>query len=515
MILDGYGIAPATDGNAIFRAKQPNLTRLMSAYPCMPVRASGDEVGLSWGEMGNSEVGHLTIGAGRIFYQTFPRINKAIESGVFFENAAFLKAIEYVKKSNGTLHLLGLVSPGRVHGMDAHLYALLELAKKQKVKNVAVHAILDGRDTVYNSGVDFITQLLAKMKELKVGRLATLAGRYYAMDRDNRWDRTEKAYLAMTAGTGERSTDPIEAIKASYAKDVFDEEFLPTVIMDGENPVAQVKEGDAVIFFNFRPDRARQLTKSFVLPNFDKFTRKKINNLFFVTMVEYEAGLSVEVAFPPEAISMPLARAVSEAGLTQLHIAETEKYAHVTFFLNGTREEPFPGETRALIPSPQVAAYNTVPEMSVYEITKRLIKEIDSDKYDLIVVNFANPDMVAHTGDLDATIKAVESVDDCIGKITEATLLKGGVLVITADHGNAEELKNLQTGAMDKEHSTNPVPVIIVGKEFAGQPSPAGEVPSGDLSLVAPVGMLADIAPTVLKIMGVPQPPEMTGQPLI
>lgn len=520
LVLDGWGIAPVSDGNALTRAATPTITKLMTTYPTMPLRASGDEVGLSWGEMGNSEVGHLTIGAGRVYYQTLPRINRAIEDGSFHRNPAFLKAIEHVRTRGSTLHLVGLVSPGRVHAMDSHLVALLDLAKEHKLGDVAVHAILDGRDTVYNSGIDFMTQLAAKMRELGVGQIATIAGRYYAMDRDNRWDRIEKAYRAMVGIRSQESGimvagDSIEAIRASYAKEVFDEEFAPTVIHKDGAPVGAVKAGDAVIFFNFRPDRARELTKAFVQPDFSGFARDGLTDLLFVTTVEYEAGLPVEVAFPPEVITTPLARVLSEAGLTQLHIAETEKYAHVTFFFNGTREEPFPGEVRAIIPSPQVASYDTVPEMSAPEIAKRVVKEIDSDKYDFIVVNFANPDMVGHTGNLEATVKAVEAVDESVKKIVDAALLRNGVVLITADHGNAEELVNLQTGEIDKEHSTNPVPLVIIGKQFEGQPSVAGEIPGGDLSLVPPVGMLADVAPTILKIMGVPQSPEMTGQPLV
>ncbi|MBI4280698.1 2,3-bisphosphoglycerate-independent phosphoglycerate mutase [Candidatus Uhrbacteria bacterium] len=515
IILDGWGVAPAGQGNALTGAATPRLKELVARYPALSLRASGNEVGLSWGEMGNSEVGHLTIGAGRIFYQTLPRINKAIEDGIFFQNSAFLSAMNGARKAGVTLHLVGLVSQGRVHAMESHLQALLELAKRQKVKSVAVHVILDGRDTVYNSGPDFVTQLLEKMKALKTGKIATLMGRYYAMDRDRRWDRTEKAYRAMVFGEGERATDPIEALKASYAKEVFDEQFLPTIIEEEGKPVATVGDGDAMIFFNFRPDRARQLTQALVLPDFDAFPRSVIKNLSFVTMVEYEKDLPVTAAFPPETIERPLGRVLSEAGCKQLHIAETEKYAHVTYFFNGTREEPFSGEDRVIIPSPPVAAYDTVPEMSAHEITKRVVKEIDRDAYDFMVVNFANSDMVAHTGNLEATRRAAEAVDEYVGKIVDAAGQKGGVVLITADHGNAEELLNLQTGAVDKEHSTNPVPLIVVGKSFAGQVAAAGEVPGGDLSLVAPTGMLADVAPTILKIMNIPQPSEMTGQPLL
>jgi len=515
IILDGVGIAPPSDGNAITCAKMPVLQKLIAAYPTMPVRASGEEVGLSWGEMGNSEVGHLTIGAGRVFYQTLPRINKSIADKSFFDNPAFASAVKHAHDKKGTLHLVGLVSPGRVHSMDTHLHALLEFCKKQKVKQVAVHAILDGRDTVYNSGIDFVTKLMEVMKKLKVGVLASLSGRYYAMDRDNRWDRVALAYQAMTGVGSVRAEDSLEAIRASYAKEVFDEEFVPTVLTHKSEPIAPMKDGDAVIFFNFRPDRARELTTAFVLPSFKKFPRTQLHNLFFVTMTEYEKGLPVTVAFAPDAITMPLARVLADAGSKQLHIAETEKYAHVTFFLNGTREEPFRGEDRVIIPSPHVAAYDTVPEMSAYEITKRVVKEVDAGKYDAIMVNFANGDMVGHTGNLKATVKAVEVVDECIGKIVDATLAKEGVVLITADHGNAEEVRNVQTGDIDKEHSTNPVPFIVVGSVFRGQASSAGEAPGGDLSLVPAVGMLSDVAPTMLKIMGIKQPPEMTGQSLV
>ncbi len=516
MMLDGWGVAPDNPGNAITRAKTPVTDMLTKRYPTVTLRASGEAVGLMWGEMGNSEVGHMTAGAGAVYYQSMPRIEKAIADGSFFENLAFLKAAEYVKQTGGTLHIMGIMSAGKVHGFDGHAYALLDFAKRQKLKNVAVHAFLDGRDTLYNAGIDFITALQKKIKDVGVGKIATLSGRYYAMDRDNRWDRTEKAYNAIVLGQSPaKFEDPIEAIKQSYAKEVYDEEFLPTVITHQGEPVATVKEGDAVIFFNFRADRARQLTKAFVLPSFDKFSRQYIRNLEFVTMGEYEKGLPVDVAFPPLQIKNCLAEVIANAGLTQLHIAETEKYAHVTFFFNGTREEPFPNEDRVIIPSPHVSSYEQKPEMSAYEITERVIKEIKIGNYDVIIMNFANGDMVAHTGNLEATIKAIEVVDECIGKIVNEVLQKDGVVLITADHGNAEEVTNLQTGEMDKEHSTNPVPFWIVGNKYEGKPGLSGDVPNGDLSLLPPVGMLADVAPTMLKILGLKQPPEMTGTPLI
>ncbi|MBI4437582.1 2,3-bisphosphoglycerate-independent phosphoglycerate mutase [Candidatus Uhrbacteria bacterium] len=515
VVLDGFGVAPDSDGNAITRAKTPTFDRLIRAYPTMTLRASGEEVGLSWGEMGNSEVGHLAIGAGRVYYQTLPRINRAIDAGTFLMNAAFLHAIEHAKAHKSRLHLVGLVSQGRVHSLDAHAHVLLALAKKKGVKDVFVQAILDGRDTLPSVAVDFIGTLQEKMKELGVGKIASLSGRFFAMDRDNRWDRIEKAYNAMVLGAGAQAENPLSAIKASYQKEVYDEEFEPTVIVEQGAPVGLIQENDAVIFFNYRPDRMRELTRAFSLPSFEAFARKRVENLFAVTMTEYEAGLPVEVAFPPEAIEQTLAEVISRAGLKQLHIAETEKYAHVTFFLNGTKEEPFPGETRIIIPSPQVASYDEAPEMSARAITERVIKEMRENSFDFIVINFANPDMVAHTGNMEASVKSVEVVDECLGRLVEETLARDGVLCLTADHGNAEEMKNLRTGEMDKEHATNPVPFVIVSQRLEGQPSVAGEVPEGDLSLLSPVGILADVAPTVLALMGITEPPEMTGQPLL
>jgi len=515
IICDGWGVAPDSEGNAITRANTPVFDKLIHTYPTMTLRSSGEEVGLSWGEMGNSEVGHLAIGAGRVYYQSLPRINRAIEAGEFASNPAFLQAIEHVKKNKSRLHLVGMVSGGAVHSLDLHAHALLELAKNQGVSEVFVQAILDGRDTIYNAGIDFMSTLQAKMTELGVGKIASISGRYYAMDRDHRWDRTEKAFRAMVAGEGESAEDPIEAIKASYAKEVYDEEFVPTVILESGQPVGMVQDNDAIIIFNFRPDRARQIAKAFCLPEFDKFERAPIANLPVVTMTEYEEGLPVSVAFAPEKIGHCLAEILADAKLSQLHIAETEKYAHVTFFLNGTEEDPFPGEERVIIPSPRVSSYRDAPEMSASKIADRVVKEIGEGRFDFIVMNFANADMVAHTGDLAATVKAVESVDAALGRVVEATLAKGGVAFMTADHGNAEELLNLRTGDIDKEHATNPVPFIVIGSAYAGVDSPAGPIPDGDLSLMAPVGILGDVAPTILSVLGIPEPPEMTGQPLL
>lgn len=516
VIMDGFGVAADAEGNAITKANTPTLRMLTERYPAMTLRSSSEEVGLNWGEMGNSEVGHLALGAGRVYYQTLPRINRAIQDGSFFTNAAFKAAIDKVKQTGGALHLVGILSSGKVHGFDEHCFALLKLLKQEGVKDVAVHAILDGRDSLYNSGIDFVKNAIEKMKEIGVGELASMTGRYFAMDRDNRWDRVEKAYNAIALGKADVTTEnPIEAIQLSYAREVYDEEFLPTVVTNKGKPVATIESNDAVIFFNFRPDRARELTKAFVLPSFDAFPREYIKGLTFVTMTEYEEGLPVDVAFAPEVITNSLAEVVSNAGLVQLHVAETEKYAHVTFFLNGTREEPFPHEDRALIPSPHVPSYDKTPEMSAYAVTERVVKEVKTGNYDVIMVNFANPDMVGHTGNLEATIKAVEVVDKCVGDIVDAVLAEDGVCFITADHGNAEEVLNLQTHQIDKEHSTNPVPFWIVGRAFEGKPSIAGDVPNGDLSLMPPVGMLADVAPTVLAVLGIAQPPEMTGTALV
>lgn len=515
MILDGFGVAPASDGNPIVQADMPNFHTYIRMYPTMTLKASGEEVGLSWGEMGNSEVGHLAIGAGRVYYQLFPRINRDILAGEFFQKQALLDAAEHVKKHKSKLHLIGQISPGGIHAMDEHCYALLEFAKQQGITDVYVQAIVDGRDTIYNAGIDFIGNLQNKIKEIGVGKIASMSGRYFAMDRDNRWDRIEKAYNAMVLGTGEMATDPLEALKASYQKEVYDEQFVPTVITENGKPVATVGENDAVIFFNFRPDRMREITKAFVMPTFDSFARTHVENLLVVTMAEYESGLPVEVMYPPEKIEQGLSQVFSDLGMKQLHIAETEKYAHVTFFLNGTREEPFPGEDRQIVPSPKVASYDLEPEMSAREVADRVVKAIQSNTYDFIAMNFANPDMVAHTGNIDATRKAVECIDECMGKIVDAALSREGYVFVTADHGNAEELKNLRTGDIDKEHATNPVPFLIIGKQFEGQPSIAGEVPDGDLSLMSPVGMLADVAPTILAVLGIPQPELMTGQPLV
>jgi len=515
-ILDGWGVAPNSEGNCITTAKTPNYERLIKEYPVMTLYASGNEVGLSFGEMGNSEVGHLNIGSGRVYYQTFPRINKSINDLSFFSNEAFLQAAEHIKKNKSALHLIGLVSPGNVHSSENHCFALLDFARKKKIKKVYIHVILDGRDALYNGGIEFLKQLQQKMKEYRVGEIASISGRYYAMDRDNRWDRIEKAYKAMVGSNVDRIyEDPIKAIEESYSQKIYDEEFMPVAIGKKNEPNAPIQSGDSVIFFNFRPDRARELTKAFVLPTFDKFERGEyIKDLFFVTMTEYEKQVPAVVAFPPVVIHKCLAEVISVSGLKQFHIAETEKYAHITFFLNGTVEEPFPNEDRKIIPSPKVSSYDKAPEMSAVEITKEVVKAIESDKYDVIFLNYANADMVGHTANVEATKKGVEAIDKGLGAIAEHVLAKDGMFLITADHGNAEEKINLQTGEINKEHSTNPVPFLLVANKYRGQAGPGGDAPEGDLSLINPVGMLSDVAPTVLNILEIEQPPEMTGRSL-
>jgi 2,3-bisphosphoglycerate-independent phosphoglycerate mutase len=514
-ILDGWGVAPPGDGNPLEAANTPVLDELIKTFPTVTIRASGEAVGLSWGEMGNSEVGHLTMGAGKIFYQSLPRINMSVQSGAFFKNDVFLQAVEHAKKRGSAFHIMGICSPGNVHGSDEHIHALLELARQNGLTKVFIHPFLDGRDTKFDAGIEFVRALIAKTQEFGVGRVASMSGRFWAMDRDNRWDRVERAYNAMLGSADRRYDDPIKAIEDSYAEKVYDEEFVPTVITESGQPVGPIQNGDAVVFSNYRPDRARQITQAFIIPAFSKFPREYMKDTFFCSMMEYEKGTPNKVAFPPEMVETCLAKVVSDAGLKQLHITETEKYAHVTFFINGMREDPFPLEDRVIIPSPRVSSYDQAPAMAMPKVTDRIIKEIQGGKYDLIVTNYAGADMVGHTGKFDATKASAEAIDQCMGRILEVLLPAGGALIITADHGNGEEVLNLQTGEIDKEHSTNPVPFIVAGEGFRGQAAPSGEVVGGDLSIMPPVGMLADVAPTVLKLLGVPQPSEMTGCPLV
>ncbi len=517
LVLDGWGVAPPSRGNAIDIAATPVLDHLMTASPTVTLQASGEAVGLPWGEIGNSEVGHLNIGAGKIIFQDLPRITKAVADGSFFRNETFREAIAHVKKRRSRLHLIGLTSSGGVHSSIEHLFALLELCQQQRLTDVFVHAILDGRDTPHNSGVKFLTQLLSHCRDIGVGRLATVSGRFFAMDRDNHWDRIAKAYQAMALGQSEqRGPDPVALVEAAYRERVYDEEFPPSVIVGPEGkPVATVQSGDAVIFFNFRNDRPRELTKVFVLPGFEKFDRGPyLRDLFFVTMTEYEQALPVKVAFPPEKVQLPLAKVYSDSGFHQLHVAETEKYAHVTFFFNGGVEQAFPNEDRALIPSPPVSSYDQKPEMSARGITDRIVRELGTGKFAFVVANFANADMVGHTGNLPATVKAVETVDHCIGEIYEAVQAVNGLLLITADHGNAEEKINVATGFLSKEHTANPVPFIVAGTGLDPQRVDRYRSRSADLSGMTPLGLLSDVAPTLLALAGLPKPSDMTGQNL-
>lgn len=501
MILDGFGIAPRSEGNAVSLAKKPNFDRLLEKYPHSELQASGLFVGLPDGQMGNSEVGHLNIGAGRIVYQELTRITKSIADGDFFTNESLVKAMENAKKTDGALHLMGLLSDGGVHSHIDHLKGLLEFAKKAGVQNVYVHAFMDGRDVPPSSGKEFIEKTEAMMAEVGVGKIATVSGRYYAMDRDNRWERVELAYNAMVLGQGETANSATEAIEKSYHDDKTDEFVLPTVIEKDGNPVAKIKNGDSVIFFNFRPDRAREITRAINDKVFDGFKREALD-LTFVTMTQYDKTLEgVEVAFKPQTLTNTLGEYVSDKGLNQLRIAETEKYAHVTFFFNGGVEKENENEERALIPSPKVATYDLKPEMSAYEVTEELIKRLDSDKYDMVILNFANPDMVGHTGVVDAAIKAIEAVDECLGKVVDKVLEKDGTVFITADHGNAETMIDFSTGNPFTAHTTQPVPFLWVSNNTDGKTIKDGK--------------LADIAPTMLNVLGLEAPAEMTGENLI
>lgn len=517
LIFDGFGIAPPSNSNAVSLSRKPVMEQFISTYPTLTLQASGEAVGLSWGKMGNSEVCHLNLGSGQIIYQTLPKINKSIEDGSFLDNKMFLKAVEHVKKNKSRLHLMGLTSNGGVHSHIDHLYALLDLCVKHGVKDVAIHAFLDGRDTKKDGALGFIQDLQKKIAEVKIGKIASLSGRFFAMDRDNHWDREEKAYRAIVDGTSEATfDDPIKAIETAYGNKVYDEEFIPTVITKGSKPVAPIRDKDAVIFFNYRSDRARQMTAAFSVPGFDKFKVTNFENLQFTAFTLYEKALPVDIAFTDEDIASPIGQIISDKGLKQMHAAETEKYAHVTFFFNGRREDPYEGEDRILVPSPPVPSYDQKPEMSVVELTDKLLKAIKKDIYSFYVVNFANPDMVGHTGVIPAAVKAIEICDKMMGKLAKAILDQGGSLILVADHGNCDEMVNLQTGEMSKEHSTNSVPFILIGDQFKGQTLVSGlDSAGGDLSVITPSGILADISPTVLKLLEIEQPPEMTGSPLV
>lgn len=502
MILDGYGLNDNCDHNAVCEGKTPIMDQLMSQCPFVKGNASGLAVGLPDGQMGNSEVGHLNMGAGRIVYQELTRITKSIEDGDFFEVAEFLQAVENCKKSGSALHMWGLVSDGGVHSHNTHIYGLLELAKRNGLDKVYVHCFLDGRDTPPASGKSFVEALEAKMKEIGTGKVASVMGRYYAMDRDNRWDRVERAYNAMTKGEGNHVESATAGIQASYDKGVHDEFVEPFVVTEDGKPLATVKDGDSVIFFNFRPDRAREITRAFCDDEFKGFPREKRLNLTYVCFTDYDDTIKNKlVAFKKEAILNTFGEFLAQNNMTQARIAETEKYAHVTFFFNGGVEEPNKGEDRILVPSPKVATYDLQPEMSAPIVCDKLVEAIKSEKYDVIIINFANPDMVGHTGIEGAAIKAIETVDACVGRTVEAIKETDGIMFICADHGNAEQLLDYETGEPFTAHTTNPVPFILVNAD------PAYKLREG--------GCLADIAPTLIELMGLKQPKEMTGKSLL
>lgn len=495
MILDGFGIAPES-GNAIKAAKKPNIDKLFAENPLTQIGASGMDVGLPDGQMGNSEVGHTNIGAGRIVYQELTRITKTIKEDKLKDNEAIVSAMDKALENGTALHLMGLLSDGGVHSHNTHLYGILELAKKKGLEKVYIHAFLDGRDVPPSSAADFVQACVDKTEEIGVGKIATVMGRYYAMDRDNRWERVEKAYAAMVYGEGVEAECPVCAVKNSYKEDVTDEFVVPSVVKGG----ATIQPNDSVIFFNFRPDRAREITRTLVDPDFDGFERKKgFFPVNFVCMTQYDATMpNVDVAFKPQVLTNTLGEYISDKGMAQLRIAETEKYAHVTFFFNGGVEKQYPGEDRILVKSPSVATYDLQPEMSAYEVTDKLVPAIKSGKYDMIILNFANCDMVGHTGVFDAAVKAVEVVDKCVGKVVDAIREMGGVALITADHGNADKMVD-DDGEPFTAHTTNPVPFCVIGYDC--------ELKDG--------GRLADIAPTMLQILGLPQPEEMDGTSLI
>ena len=511
VIMDGWGINPRQEGNAIALARTPNIDKLAKEWPHTAIRTSGEAVGLPDGQMGNSEVGHQNIGAGKRVLQDYTRVNGSIKDGSFFQNPALLKAIEHVKKNGSQLHICGLLGDGGVHAHETHLEALLRLANMHDIEHVYIHSFTDGRDTSPTGGVEFMRLLQTRAREIggeHAAQVATVSGRYYAMDRDNRWDRTALTYFAMTRAEGVKAATAVGAIEQSYEQHVTDEFIVPTVVMEDQQPVAVVKAGDALIHYNFRPDRARQLTKAFVLEELPpqaqgKFDRgPRLKNLQYVMMTAYEEGLDAAVAFRADEVEMPLARVISEQGLRQFHTAETEKYAHVTYFINGRRETPFPGEERLLVPSPKVPTYDLQPEMSAAGVTDSAVEHIRSGEYDLVIMNYANADMVGHTGVLEAAIKAVEAVDTGVGRVVETTLAVGGGLLITADHGNAEQLIDYKTGKPFTAHTTYPVPLYLVVPQLA-QVRLRNE------------GILADVAPTILDILSIAQPKDMTGRTLL
>jgi 2,3-bisphosphoglycerate-independent phosphoglycerate mutase len=499
VILDGWGIAPDAPGNAISKASTPNMDHYLQAYPSTKLRCWGEDVGLPEGQMGNSEVGHINIGAGFVVYQSITRIDRSIRDGTFSQSAALQTAISRVQKNGKKLHLVGLIGDGGVHAHHRHWRGLLELCAEEKLERVVAHAVMDGRDTEPTSGLAFMKTLVDDMNELSTGRVGTVCGRYYAMDRDRRWDRTERAWNAIVHGKGKANSDPVEAIQESYDIDVTDE-FIDPVVIDGVD--ASIEDGDAVIFVNFRADRMRQLVGAMSLEEFDAFDRgNRPPDVYIATMTQYEQDFPVDVVFPPEDVANPLARIISDAGMAQFHVAETEKYAHVTYFINGGREEPFPGEDREMVQSPEVATYDLKPEMSAPEVTEVAVNAIASGKYRFVVINYANGDMVGHTGDFDAAITAIETVDHGLGRIVEATIAANGTVIATADHGNAEEMVIPGTDDVWTAHTVNLVPLVLISPE---------DSPVRHAEMQAK-GRLADIAPTVLKLLDLTPAPEMIG----
>ncbi|MFC1623207.1 2,3-bisphosphoglycerate-independent phosphoglycerate mutase [Patescibacteria group bacterium] len=512
VVLDGWGLSNEDTGNAIKTANTPTTDKLSAYYPELALQASGVSVGIPWGDPGNSEVGHLTLGAGKIIYQNLPRINLSIEDGSFFNNEVLLEGIKNVKDKKSNLHLMGLLGEGAVHSYHEHLFALLELASKNKVKNVFLHLFMDGRDSPPQSGINMIKKLQEKMNEFKVGKIATVCGRNWAMDRNNNWDRIQKSYDALTLGKGEKIEDPIKYLQASYQKDITDEYIEPGVVMKKGEPLVTINDNDTVVFFNFREDRARQITTALSESKFKKFKKIPLD-IQMITFTEYEKFLPVSVVFPPEEIVNGLGETLGKSNKKQVRIAETEKYAHVTYFFNGGAEDPWPGEDRILVPSPSVSKFDETPSMSAREITEKAINAINSDQYDFILVNYANPDMVGHTGNIEPTKKAIEFVDQKLGELITATLKKDGCVLITADHGNAEELICPNSGDKVTEHSSNPVPLwLVTPNNHKSEPRSKDEILLDENQIS---GLLSDVAPTVLEIMGIPEPKEMNGESLL
>ncbi len=511
VVVDGWGISNSTQGNVTKTTLLPTFEKLNNFYPMIALQASGISVGLPWGEAGNSEVGHITLGAGKIIYQNLPRISLSIQDGTFFKNEVLLDVISKSKEGKGRLHLIGLIGNGSVHSHTEHLFALLEMAKNNGLSEVYLHIFTDGRDSAPTSGTKCIETVQEKMKKLGIGKIASVCGRNWAMDRNNNWDRVEKAYDMLAEGKGEQIDDPIKYLQDSYVKGVTDEYIEPGVVNENGKPVALIEDGDSVIFFNFREDRARELTMAFVLPGFAKFPRKKRLKLEFATMTEYEKDLPVSIIFPKEEVHNGLGEILSKNNKKQLRISETEKYAHVTYFFNGGKEEPWSDEDRILIPSPSVSKFDEAPEMSAAKITEKVLEAVEDKKYDFILINYANADMVGHTGNEKACVEAVKSLDKALSLIAPAILKAGGCLLITADHGNIEELINPQTGQIDTEHSTNPVPFWYITPDNHRNKTPE-EIKKGETEIG---GILSDIAPTVLDIMGIPEPAEMGGESLL